>query len=187
MIILASQSPRRAELLKQINIDFVSLSIDLDESALDNETADHYVVRLAQEKSRLGWNRSAKQYPVLGADTIVVLKQHILGKPQDLADATRMLRLLSDSIHEVFTAVAITIEQQQVFKLVKTQVKFCPLTDEQIEQYWQSGEPQDKAGSYAIQGIAAQFVEYINGSYSAVVGLPLFETRQLLNEIGYGQ
>lgn len=187
MLILASQSPRRAELLKQIGIDFKTLLIELDESKLPSESPEDYVLRLAREKSSLGWESSQKNAPVLGADTIVVIGQQVLGKPRDFEQALSMLRLLSGKTHEVYTAVAITNAKQQVSKLVKTKVSFGQLSDSQIKDYWQSGEPQDKAGSYAIQGLAGQFIEQISGSYSAVVGLPLFETRQLLNEIRFEQ
>lgn len=188
MLILASQSPRRAELLKQIGISFSQMNVDVDESVLNNEVPECYVRRLAEQKSLAGWNKSAKQWPVLGADTVVVVHKQILGKPLDEGDASRMLNLLSDNEHRVLTAVAITYPSdsghRQKSLLVESRVTFGPLSQVKIDAYWQSGEPQDKAGSYAIQGLGGQFVKHINGSYSAVVGLPLYETRQLLNEIG---
>jgi len=189
MLILASQSPRRAELLKQIGISFVQMNVDVDESVLNSEVPQVYVSRLAQQKSLAGWNNSARQCPVLGADTAVVVQGQILGKPLDEADASKMLNLLSGNTHCVLTAVAITFPcdsgHRQKSLLVESRVSFGTLCQEQIAAYWQSGEPQDKAGSYAIQGLGGQFVQHINGSYSAVVGLPLYETRQLLNDIGF--
>lgn len=185
MLLLASQSPRRAELLQQMGIIFEILPVHLDESQFSNEPPLDYVRRLACAKSALGWQRSAQDKPVLGADTTVVINQQVLGKPQDMADAQRMLSLLSDNVHMVYTAVALTTAQGQFDCVVKTEVKFGVLSFQQICDYWHSGEPKDKAGSYAIQGAGGQFVQSIKGSYSAVVGLPLFETRQLLNEIGY--
>lgn len=185
MILLASQSPRRAELLQQMGILFKTLPIGLDETLFINEAPLDYVKRLACAKSALGWQKSAQDMPVLGADTIVVINQKILGKPKDEEDALQMLSLLSDNIHHVYTSIALTSDFGQRNCVVKTQVKFAALTKQQISDYWHSGEPLDKAGSYAIQGLGGQFIENIQGSYSAVVGLPLFETRQLLNEIGY--
>jgi septum formation protein len=185
MLLLASQSPRRAELLKQMGVVFQTMPVDLDETIMQNEAPLDYVRRLACGKSALGWQKSGQNMPVLGADTVVVINHLVLGKPQDQADAQRMLRLLSDNIHHVYTGVALTTAEGQVYCVVKTQVKFAALSAQQIDDYWHSGEPTDKAGSYAIQGLGGQFVENIQGSYSAVVGLPLFETRQLLNKIGY--
>jgi septum formation protein len=185
MLLLASQSPRRAELLRQMGLKFQTLPVDLDETQLNQEASLDYVKRLACAKSALGWQKSAQNMPVLGADTIVVINETVLGKPQDKTDAQRMLSLLSGKLHHVFTGVALTTAQGQVYCVVKTQVKFAVLSAQQISDYWHSGEPIDKAGSYAIQGFGGQFVESIQGSYSAVVGLPLFETRQLLNKIGY--
>ena len=187
MLYLASQSARRAELLSQIGVSFQKLDINLDESLLKDELPDDYVLRLACGKSALGWQQSAQDGPVLGADTIVVIEQQILGKPHDREDARKMLRLLSGNTHQVYTAVALTTAQGQVHTLVKTEVSFGVMTLQQIDDYWASGEPQDKAGSYGIQGLGGQFVKHINGSYSAVVGLPLYETRQLLNQIGHQQ
>jgi septum formation protein len=163
MLLLASQSPRRAELLNQMGIAFHTLAIDLDETRFTNEDPQAYVKRLACAKSALGWQRSVQDMPVLGADTIVVVEQQVLGKPKNKADAHHMLSLLSDNIHDVYTGVALTFAGKQVYAVVKTQVEFASLCSTQIDQY----------------------VKSIKGSYSAVVGLPLFETRQLLNEIGY--
>jgi septum formation protein len=185
MLILASQSPRRAELLQQIGIQFKSLPVDIDESPLPDELAQNYVLRLAQEKSQRGWINARGEEPVLGADTVVVIHDQILGKPQNQSDSIRMLSLLSGQTHQVLTAVAVTLAERQVSCIVTSLVRFTTLCEQQMRDYWLTKEPADKAGSYAIQGIGGQFVEHINGSYSGIVGLPLFETKQLLNEIGY--
>lgn len=183
-IILASQSPRRAELLRQMQVDFAVLAVDIDESYYPEETPLVYVQRLALQKAQTAWQSSAQDKPVLGADTVVVSKGQVLGKPKDLADCRRMLKLLSGESHEVLTAVALVTGEQQLQALVKTQVSFKVLSQAEIDWYWHTGEPVDKAGAYAIQGIGGQFVLHIKGSYSAVVGLPLYETRQLLSELG---
>ncbi|MDO6839538.1 Maf family protein [Paraglaciecola chathamensis] len=186
MLILASQSPRRAELLSQIGVPFTALSADIDESILPNETPENYVQRLAQQKAQAGWRASAdtaKRRLVLGADTVVVINEQVMGKPKDFDDASAMLNLLSGQQHQVLTAVTVTSGQRFETILVKTDVTFCALSPSQIEAYWQTGEPKDKAGSYAIQGIGGKFVTHIKGSYSAVVGLPLYETNQLLSRM----
>lgn len=187
MLILASQSPRRAQLLSQIGLSFEKIHIDIDETPLSGESPEIYVLRLAQQKSREGWAKSAhlnKRSLVLGADTVVVANGSILGKPVDQQDSGRMLALLSDGEHTVLTAIAITDGTALQSKLVTTVVRFCPLSAQQMDWYWHTGEPRDKAGSYAIQGLGGQFVTQINGSYSAVVGLPLYETHQLLSQMG---
>lgn len=194
MLILASQSPRRAELLKQIGVSFSQCSVDIDETVQPHEIPEKYVRRMAQEKSRVGYERtefekadiekSANQHVVLGSDTIVVARGNILGKPKDQADGMRMLNILSDNTHQVLTAVTVTSATQQKTVVVETEVCFGPLSTQQIAWYWQTGEPQDKAGSYGIQALGGQFVKHIKGSYSAVVGLPLYETRMLLTEFG---
>jgi septum formation protein len=184
MLLLASQSPRRAELLKQIGVPFSQYPVNIDETVLSHETPDAYVQRMAQEKSSFGYKRAGAKKLVLGADTIVVAQGCILGKPKDKADAIRMLSILSDNTHQVFTAVTITSAKQQKTIVVETKVCFGPLSTQQMAWYWQTGEPQDKAGSYGIQGLGGQFVKHIKGSYSAVVGLPLYQTRMLLTEFG---
>lgn len=184
MLLLASQSPRRAELLKQIGIPFSQYPVDIDETAIANETPELYVRRMSQEKSTLGYKRAGAKKLVLGLDTIVVAQNKILGKPKDKNDAMWMLNMLSDNTHQVLTAVTITNAVQQKTVVVETRVCFGPLSKQQIEWYWRTGEPQDKAGSYGIQGLGGQFVKHINGSYSAVVGLPLYQTRILLTEFG---
>ena len=186
MLILASQSPRRAELLSQIGVPFTTLSADIDETILPGETPEIYVQRLAKQKAQAGWQASAdtaKRRLVLGADTVVVINEQVMGKPKDFDDAKAMLNLLSGQQHQVLTAVTVTSGQRFETILVKTDVTFCALSPSQIEAYWQTGEPKDKAGSYAIQGIGGKFVTHIKGSYSAVVGLPLYETNQLLSRM----
>lgn len=184
MLLLASQSPRRAELLKQIGIPFSQYPVDIDETVLINETPDGYVRRMAQEKSTLGYKRAGAKKLVLGLDTIVVAQNNILGKPKNKTDAIWMLNMLSDATHQVLTAVTMTNAIRQKTVVVETQVCFGSLSKQQIEWYWKTGEPQDKAGSYGIQGLGGQFVKHISGSYSAVVGLPLYQTRMLLTEFG---
>lgn len=183
-LLLASQSPRRAELLKQIGVPFNQFAVDIDESVQNHESPNQYVRRMAQEKSSVGFAKAGDKVVVLGADTVVVAEDNILGKPLDQADALRMLEMLSDSTHRVLTAVSVTNATQQKTLVVETQVCFGPLTTQQMLTYWQTGEPKDKAGSYGIQGIGGQFVKHIIGSYSAVVGLPLYQTKMLLTEFG---
>ncbi len=183
MLLLASQSPRRAELLTQLNVSFTTINVDVDESTVTGESAEDYVRRLAIAKAMKGWEMSDQSLPVLGSDTAVVIEGHILGKPRDKADSARMLRMLSGKSHRVLTAVALVQDGTTLDELVATEVQFKELSDREIEQYWLTGEPQDKAGSYAIQGIAGHFVKQISGSYSAVVGLPLYETYELLEKL----
>ena len=184
MLVLASQSPRRAELLTQIGIPFSQYSVDIDETVRVDEKPEEYVQRMAQEKSSLGYEKTGPKKIVLGSDTIVVAEGRILGKPKDKTDAMRMLSILSENTHQVFTAVTVTSAKQQKTIVVETLVCFGPLSTQQMSRYWQTGEPQDKAGSYGIQGLGGQFVKHIKGSYSAVVGLPLYQTKMLLNEFG---
>jgi septum formation protein len=178
---LASQSPRRRELLTQIGVNFGIVAVDVPEVPVPGESPDAYVQRLAEAKARAG-SVAVAAIPVLGADTIVVHRGSILEKPRDKTDALRMLTLLSGSRHQVYSAVSICCGDHQATRLSVTDVDFRCLTDDELERYWASGEPRDKAGSYAIQGRGAVFVEKLNGSYSGVVGLPLAETRELLAE-----
>ncbi|WP_298441144.1 Maf family protein [uncultured Ferrimonas sp.] len=180
---LASTSPRRQQLLAQLGYQFDLLSPQLDETPLPGEAAADLVLRLAQGKAQAGLALLAGDAPVqvLGSDTIVVLDGQILGKPRDEADAKAMLRGLSGRRHQVMTAIAVATRSGCQRQLIHTEVEFCPLTEADIDAYWHSGEPADKAGSYGIQGLGGNFVVAINGSYSAVVGLPLVETKQLLN------
>ncbi|WP_354624399.1 Maf family protein [Psychromonas sp. MME2] len=182
MIYLASNSPRRAELLQQINVPFKRVKGDIEEQRANSETTENYVLRLALQKAQAGFNNSDQTRPVLGADTIVVVDHEILEKPQNQAHAMSMLQLLSGRTHQVFTAIAIVSRETFKTQLVKTDVTFKLLTEQEMEAYWLTGEPIDKAGGYGIQGYAGKFVSHINGSYSAVVGLPLYETDQLINE-----
>jgi nucleoside triphosphate pyrophosphatase len=179
-LVLASKSPRRKQLLKQLGYQFSCQNADVDESILANECAKNYVLRVAIAKAQAISELTAKNCLVLGADTCVVVDEKILAKPVDLADSQRILNLLSDRQHQVLTAVALVHNEIVTSVVVTTEVFFKVLTSAEILKYWQSGEPQDKAGSYGIQGFAGQFVTHIHGSYSAVVGLPLYETEQLL-------
>lgn len=180
MIALASASPRRRELLGQLQQEFVLVSGTIDETQLNGETADEYVLRLAEQKAQAGFASQSTPLPTLGADTIVQVDDLVLGKPADLADFQRMMRLLSGRSHWVKTAVALATQQGIVSRTVATKVWFKPLSEQEILWYWNTGEPADKAGGYGIQGLAGQFVQRIDGSYFAVVGLPLYETAQLL-------
>ncbi len=185
-LVLASASPRRKELLTQLALgqeqfSFDILSANIDESYQEGEIAVDFVQRLAVEKAQAGLVLYAKPDSVaLGSDTIVVLDGQILGKPENEADAHKMLTLLSGRQHSVMTAVALTDGEKTLSALVETKVQFCPLTERDILAYIATGEPMDKAGAYGIQGLGGCFVEAIEGSYSAVVGLPLVETKSLL-------
>jgi septum formation protein len=186
LIWLASASPRRSALLKQIGIAHEVRPVDLDETSKPGESPAEYVTRLAQAKAQALWSRlSADQrLPVLGSDTTVALGNEILGKPADREDGLRMLRALSGRTHQVFTAVALRHEQGCDARMSVSDVTVKALSDGEIEAYWETGEPADKAGAYGIQGQAAVFIERIAGSYSGIVGLPLYETGELLRMIG---
>jgi len=187
-IYLASQSPRRRELLTQIGVDYSVLQVELDESRLPGEAAAVYVERLARAKAAAGWalveSGGLPPRPVLGADTAVVLDDAILGKPADVDAARAMLARLSGRSHWVFTGVGLCGEQGACAAVSRTEVWFRPLAAAEIDAYWATGEAGDKAGGYGIQGRAALFVERIAGSYSGVVGLPLFESAALLRRYG---
>ena len=180
-IYLASGSPRRQELLTQLGVEFERIVTDVEEWRQPQESAEQYVVRLARDKARAGVALAPRDLPVLGADTIVILNGEVLEKPQHPEDACAMLQRLSGQTHQVMTAVAIADRQQIVDCLVVTEVTFRVLSQEDIAGYVASGEPMDKAGAYGIQGLGGCFVRKINGSYHAVVGLPLVETYELLN------
>lgn len=186
MIYLASASPRRKELLQQIGVLFEQIPVDIDETPEPDELGSDYVVRLAREKALAGTQSlRAKQYPpapVLGSDTCVLLDQRILGKPTGQREAIEMLLALSGRSHQVITGVALAVGEKLWVTQGSAEVRFAPISHQQALAYWQSGEPEGKAGSYAIQGMGAVFVERITGSYSAVVGLPLYETAKLLRE-----
>lgn len=181
---LASGSPRRRELLTQIGVPFVTQIVPIDESPLPDEAPDVYVERLARAKAQAGLASlgDVEDAVVLGADTAVVLDGRILGKPLDRADALATLSALSGREHQVMTAIVLASRDRVASQVVVSQVRFRPLSEAEIAAYWASGEPQDKAGSYGIQGLAAVFVSQLQGSYSAVVGLPLCETAALLAE-----
>ncbi len=182
-IILASASPRRRELLDQIKVSYQVYAVDLDETPLPNEQPLAYVQRVAAEKSALCVAKLNPTLPVLAADTSVILGDIIIGKPKDQADALAMLRLLSGRTHQVVSAVS--LRGSEHFEAISiTEVTFRDLSEQEILAYWQTGEPLDKAGAYAIQGVGGLFVQSIVGSFSGVVGLPLFETAQLLSKQG---
>lgn len=184
-IILASASPRRAELLRQMGLNFSVLPVDIDETPRPDECAASYVERLAREKANAGLARAERpECLVIGSDTSVVLDGVILGKPRDMTDAAAMLASLSGQTHKVMTAVALADKHDCYARLVVTDVRFKVLRAEEIEAYCKTGEPMDKAGAYGIQGKGGIFVDGIWGSYSAVVGLPLNETAALLTEAG---
>jgi septum formation protein len=183
-IILASASPRRAELLRAAGFDFDIMPADVDETVDVEETPDGYARRVALAKAQTVLPR-ADGRTVLGADTVVVVDTELLGKPADDADATRMLRMLSGRDHVVLTAVCIAHQpvgesRRMQTRLERTTVRFAPMTGEEIEWYVASGEPRDKAGAYAIQGLASRFVTRIEGSYSNVVGLPMSLVYEML-------
>lgn len=185
---LASASPRRRELLSQLKLEVLLLPQQVDETPRAGEAPDDCALRLATDKARAalvdpGYD---PDLPVLAADTVVVCDGRLLGKPRGLEDAAGMLHLLSGRQHQVLTAVAIADRQRLETFCVSTSVSFRQLGDEEILAYWHSGEPQDKAGAYAIQGLGAMFVSRIEGSYSNVVGLPLYETVRLLASFGIG-
>ncbi|WP_261882509.1 Maf family protein [Vibrio pelagius] len=195
-LVLASGSPRRKELLTQLGYEFSVLVTDIEEQQQPNEDAQAYVKRLSLDKAKAALDLIAEQEAksdslislgsnnivVLGSDTVVVSQGQVLEKPSDLADCKRMLTQLSDQRHQVMTAVSVVSADKQKTEIVITDVWFKPLSEQEIEKYWQTGEPCDKAGSYGIQGLGGRFVTRIEGSYYAVVGLPLFETDQLLQE-----
>ena len=189
-LILASASPRRRELLAQLGCKFSIESANIDETRHDSEPANLYVQRLAEEKAAYVLSQhKANDIAVLGADTIVRKDDTVFGKPENKDDARRIWQLLSNSSHQVTTAVSLQYPENANFKIVTTAVtttvEFGSISDQQMERYWGSGEPQDKAGAYGIQGLASAWVKLIHGSYSGVVGLPLRETNELLRKINH--
>ncbi|MCM7278862.1 nucleoside triphosphate pyrophosphatase [Enterobacter bugandensis] len=178
---LASGSPRRQELLTQLGVSFERIVTGIEEKRAEGESAQQYVSRLAREKAQAGVACAPRDLPVLGADTIVILNGEVLEKPHDAGHAARMLRKMSGQTHQVMTAVALADSQHVLDCLVVTDVTFRVITDDEIAAYIASGEPMDKAGAYGIQGLGGCFVRKINGSYHAVVGLPLVETYELLS------
>ena len=195
IIYLASKSPRRRELLKQIGVHYELLMmreqaprIDVDETPLPHETAHTYVERIVRMKSDMAMQvmrqRKLPSRPILTADTTVTLDGNILGKPSDKADAVRILTRLAGESHQVLTAIAVAVDNEVKQVLTTSVVTFAPLTEEEIKRYVETGEPMDKAGAYAVQGIAAKFIAKLSGSYSGVMGLPLYETATLLRQCG---
>lgn len=184
-IYLASRSPRRRELLRQIGITHSPIDVDVDESTRLLEAPSEYVVRLALAKARAGAEKrpAGNRMPVLAADTAVVAGKDILGKPADRRQALAMMRKLSGRTHQVLTAVALVAEHTDS-RLSSSLVSFRRIGSVEAEAYWESGEPADKAGGYAIQGAGAIFISHLQGSYSGVMGLPLFETAELLANAG---
>jgi septum formation protein len=193
-IYLASRSPRRRELLKQIGVPFEVLvlrdhpgrNVDVDESQLPGEGPDEHVRRVCRIKADVGWvrvlQRRLRPFPLLAADTVVCVDEIILGKPPDPAHAVKMLRLLSGREHRVLSAVAVKLHDRLELVVSESRVRFAELSQADIEAYVASGEPTDKAGAYAIQGRAGAFVTELHGSYSGVMGLPLYETAELLKK-----
>ncbi len=196
-VYLASKSPRRQELLRQIGIEFEELLVreaagrrrDIVETSRKDEPALEYVKRIARTKAAVGWHQMKRRQlpprPVLAADTEVVIDGEVLGKPDGAANAIAMLLRLSGNTHDVITAVAIRWHAQVVLAVSTSRVSFRTLTRDEVERYVATGEPFDKAGGYGIQGRAAAFIRHLDGSYSGVMGLPLFETTEILAKIGY--
>ncbi len=186
-LVLASGSPRRREMLVNLGVDFRLRPVDIDESPADGETPERYVLRLARAKARAASDSpaAAEREIVLAADTIVAAEGRLLGKPRDAGDARRMLERLSGRVHEVLTGVAVRTPDFRGAEVERTRVRFAELSAAEIEWYVDSGEPLDKAGAYAIQGLGALFVAEVDGNYSNVVGLPLPLTYRLLREAGF--
>ena len=196
-VYLASKSPRRQELLRQLGVEFTELRLreaagrepDVVEAPREGEAPMEYVKRAARLKASVAWHRMTRRglasKPVLAADTEVLLEDRVLGKPKDAGDAVAMLTALSGRTHEVVSAVAVRWEAQLVQAVSSSRVTFRPLARDEIERYVATSEPFDKAGAYAIQGRAAAFIRHLEGSYSGVMGLPLFETAEILAKIGY--
>lgn len=184
-LILASHSPRRAELLAQIGLTFEQKGVSIDETPLENERPETYLSRIAEQK----YHAALKQYGheqgiLIVADTIVVYSETILGKPKTKDESIQMLSLLSGKSHQVSTIVYIGYQDKRLSDCVTSEVLMREILSDEMEAYWQTGEPLDKAGSYAIQGIGSIFVKAVQGSYSNIVGLPLYETAQLLKQAG---
>jgi septum formation protein len=183
VVCLASVSPRRRELLTQIGVPHKVLAAHIDETAYPGEIPRDYVMRMARQKALAVLDRG-EALPVLAADTTVVLDEIIYGKPRNRDEGVAMLQRLSDRTHEVMTAVAVAQSRGVALRLNVSSVRFRKLTLEECNAYWETGEPHDKAGGYAVQGAAAVFIESLSGSYSGVMGLPLFETAELLRAAG---
>ncbi len=182
-LILASGSPRRQSLLREMGVEFELCVTDTDESQGEGEAAEDYVSRLARDKAHAAAKLVGDDKFILAADTIVVRSDRVLGKPRDLEHAKSMWQSLSNASHQAMTAICLLVEGKPRVRLVVTDVEFGNISAEQMTKYWASGEPQDKAGAYAIQGFASAWVKLIRGSYSNVVGLPLREVNELLSTI----
>jgi septum formation protein len=191
MIYLASASPRRQELLRQLGVEFEAMPSNILEVRQSGESPADYVSRVARDKAqfaaKLMRERGLPVFPVLGADTEVVLDGEILGKPQDRVHGIALLNRLSGRTHEVLSAVCVVDQDSEHTALSISRVTFSRLTEAEIAQYWATGEPADKAGAYAVQGKAAAFIERLEGSYSGVMGLPLHELAEILKKIGKGE
>lgn len=184
-IILASQSPRRKQLLSYLLDDFICYPADIDENPLSNESSTQLVERLARSKAAAVLNKFPEA-TVIGSDTLIEANELVLGKPKSETKFYDMMSTLSNRWHKVLTGVCVTNAKSTRYITVTTNVKMCEITQEQAQKYWLSGEPKDKAGGYAIQGIGAKFIEKIDGSYSSVVGLPLVETERLIKQVIFG-
>lgn len=193
-VILASQSPRRVAVLKQMGIECVVMPADIDESQFSEETPADYVLRLAKEKALTIFNKinspnnevsPLSAMPIVAADTTVTLGDSIFGKPENDTDAWQMLKRLSGTQHRVHTAVAVVLHQQIEMALNTTLVEMIPLSDAMIAAYIETNEHADKAGGYAIQGLAGNWIKRIDGSFTGVMGLPVYETAMLLNKVGF--
>lgn len=183
---LASSSPRRLALMRQIRLDPQVISLSVDESRLPNESIESYVRRLAVEKAQAGFDSVPEKTAwVIGGDTVVALGDEDLGKPRNKAEYLRMLTLLSGNAHQVLTGVAVVHDGVVHSTVNSSQVVFGEIPSVELEAYWATGEPKDKAGGYGIQGYAAKWVKHIEGSYTGIMGLPLYELAQLLKEAGY--
>lgn len=184
-ILLASGSPRRRELLLQLAVNFTVAPADIDETVIGDESPRDYVIRLSRKKALAGFRQGGGQKPSLGSDTIVLLDNEILGKPASRQEAELMLSRLSGRTHHVYSAVALALDENRVLDTLNvTAVTFAEMPVEWIRQYCQGDEPMDKAGAYAVQGATGQYIRHIDGSYSGVMGLPLFETAELLRQAG---
>jgi len=185
LILLASASPRRSELLRQVGIAHEVRPVDVDESVRPDEAPSAYVLRLAETKAAALWQQldAGQRLPVLAADTTVALEGEIFGKPADAAEARAMLGRLSGRTHEVHTAVAVLHAGGAAARVSSSSVSLRELSSAEIDWYWNTGEPADKAGGYAVQGRAAVFIRHIAGSYSGIMGLPLYETWELLTPV----
>ena len=183
-LVLASASPRRAELLAQAGFSFDVAPAGVDEAVQPDEAPQAYATRVARDKARVTAASAQSGQPILAADTVVVVSGQILGKPADTLQAAEMLRLLSGTVHEVHTAVVLLMSGREVVEVVTTRVRFVPLGESEIVWYLSTGEPYGKAGAYAIQGHASRFIDWIEGSWSNVVGLPVATVYRILKDSG---